>query len=57
MKNITIEDLYNWAKDNNCLDYKIRIQFRDNGGDYPGSDKEVYLVIEEDEEEGKIILL
>ena len=47
MEDITIQDLYNWAKENNCLDYKIRIQYRDEGGDYFGSDKEVFLTINE----------
>lgn len=54
MENITIEDLYNWAKDNNCLDYKIRIRYRDDGGTYYGSDKEVYLDVNE---EDKTIIL
>lgn len=54
MKDITIQDLYNWAKDHNCLDYKIRIQYRDDGGNYYGSDKEVLLVINK---ENKTIIL
>lgn len=54
MEDITIEDLYNWAKDHNCLDYKIRIQYRDDGGDYYGRDKEVYLDVNE---EDKTIIL
>lgn len=54
MENITIEDLYNWAKDHNCLDYKIKIQYRDEGGTYYGSDEEVLLVINK---ENKTIIL
>lgn len=54
MEDITIQDLYNWAKDNNCLDYKIMIQFRDDGGSYYGSDEEVLLVINK---ENKTIIL
>lgn len=46
--------MYNWAKDNNCLDYKIRVQYRDEGGSYYGSDKEVLLAIYK---EDKIIKL
>lgn len=42
-EDITIQDLYNWAKEHNYLDYKIRIQYRDEGGTYFGSDKEVFL--------------
>lgn len=49
MKDITIQDLYNWAKEHNYLDYKIRIQYRNQGGDYFGYDKEVRLsIIEKD---------
>ena len=47
MEDITIQDLYNWAKQHNYLDYKIRIQYRDEGGDYFGYDKEVCLNINE----------
>lgn len=47
MEDITIQDLYNWAKDHNYLDYKIRIKYRDEGGDYFGCDKEVLLDISE----------
>ena len=45
MEDITIQDLYNWAKDHNYLDYKIRIQYRDDGGAYFGHDKEVFLIV------------
>lgn len=45
MEDITIQDLYNWAKDHNYLDYKIRIQYRDDGGTYFGYDKEVLLIV------------
>lgn len=45
MEDITIQDLYNWAKDHNYLDYKIRIQYRDDGGAYFGYDKEVLLIV------------
>lgn len=54
MENITIEDLYNWAKDHNYLDYKIKIQYRDDGGTYYGNDEEVLLVINK---ENKTIIL
>lgn len=45
MEDITIQDLYNWAKGHNYLDYKIRIQYRDDGGTYFGYDKEVLLIV------------
>lgn len=47
MEDITIQDLYDWAKDHNYLDYKLRIQYRDEGGDYFGNDKELYLIVNE----------
>lgn len=47
MKDITIQDLYNWAKKHSCLDFKIRIKYRDEGGIYFGYDKEVLLDIKE----------
>jgi hypothetical protein len=54
MEDITIQDLYNWAKYHNYLEYKIRIKYRDEGGVYFGYDKEVLLDIKE---EIKTILL
>ena len=47
MEDITIQDLYNWAKEHNYLNYKIRIQYRDKGGNYFGHDKEVLLTTNE----------
>lgn len=47
MEDVTIQDLYNWAKDHNYLNYKLRVQYRDDGGDYFGCDKEVLLDINE----------
>lgn len=47
MEDITIQDLYNYAKDNNFLDYKIRIKYRDEGGTYFGCDNEVLLYVNE----------
>lgn len=48
MEDITIQDLYNWAKDRSYLDYKIRIKYRDEGGVYFGYDKEVLLDVKEE---------
>ena len=47
MEDVTIQDLYNWAKNHSYLDYKIRIKYRDEGGTYFGVDKEVLLVVNE----------
>lgn len=38
MKNMTIKDLYEWAIKNNVEDYNVRIQHRDEGGCYCGTD-------------------
>jgi hypothetical protein len=54
MEDITIQDLYNWAKDHSYLDYRIRIKYRDEGGNYFGCDKEILLDINE---KSKTILL
>ena len=45
MKNTTIEELYKWAVKNKCADYEIRIQYRDDAGDFFGCDDEMYLTI------------
>ena len=37
-KEFTIEEFYNWAIKNNVKDYKIAVQYRDDGGDYSGVD-------------------
>ena len=47
MEDVTIQDLYNWAKNHSYLDYKIRIKYRDEGGTYFGVDKEVLLDVKE----------
>ena len=42
---MTIQELYDWAKDKGVLNYELRVQYRDEGGDYYGEDKELYLDI------------
>lgn len=42
---VTIKELYEWAVKNKCTDYKIIIQYRDEGGEYFGCDEEIYLTI------------
>ena len=54
LEDITIQELYNWAKKHFLLDYKIRIQYRDGGGKYSGYDKELWMEIDE---KSKSILL
>ena len=53
-KNITIKQLYEWAVDNECDDYVVKIQYRDEGGDYLGADEEIYCNIDH---ENKIVTL
>ena len=38
---MTIEEFYKWAKENNITDYTMKVQYRDDGGDYYGEDEEV----------------
>jgi hypothetical protein len=35
---MTIKELYEWAKKNNCEEYEVEIQYRDSGGCYNGTD-------------------
>ena len=35
---MTVRELYEWAKENNCLDFDIEIPHRDGGGYYYGCD-------------------
>lgn len=36
---MTIKELYKWAKENNCEEYEVKIQYRDSGGCYNGTDE------------------
>ena len=40
---MTIQELYDWAKEHNVLDYELRVKYRDAGGEYYGQDEELYL--------------
>lgn len=42
---MTIQELYDWAKEKGILDYELRVQYRDDGGTYYGEDEELYLDI------------
>jgi hypothetical protein len=35
---MTVKELYEWAKKNNAEDFDIEIQYRDGGGFYSGTD-------------------
>ena len=43
---MTITELYEWAMMNNCENLDIEIQYRDSGSDYSGTDKDLYLFID-----------
>lgn len=51
---MTIKELYEWAKDNNLLNYETEVKYRDAGGDYPDTDKELYLNVYHD---AKVVVL
>ena len=48
---MTIEEFYQWAKEHNVTDYTVKIQYRDDGGDYYGEDEEIRCWIWKDEKE------
>lgn len=48
---VTIKQLYDWARENNVEDYTMKVQFRDDGGDYYGEDEEIRCWIWNDEKE------
>ena len=53
---MTIEELYNWAIDNNCENYDVEIQYRDDGGFYIGTTILDEADIEVIEDAGTVIL-
>ena len=54
MKNMSIEELYKWAVEHNCADFEIRIQYRDEGGEYFGCDEEMFMTINEEDKTIKL---
>ena len=51
---MTVQDLYEYAKQRGLLDYEIRVQYRDDGGEYQGTDAFLYLSAEKEE---KVLVL
>ena len=51
---MTVQELYEYAKQRDILDYEVRVQFRDDGGEYQGTDAFLYLLAEK---EGKVLVL
>ena len=51
---MTVQELYEYAKQRDILDYEVRVQFRDDGGEYQGTDAFLYLLAEKEE---KVLML
>lgn len=43
---MTGRELIKWVLDNNAENAEFEVQYRDSGGDYDGTDKDLYLVAE-----------
>ena len=46
---MTVQELYEYAKQHGVLDYEIRVQYRDDGGLYYGTDEVEFITIEDDQ--------
>ena len=46
---MTVQELYEYAKQRGLLDYEIRVQYRDDGGEYQGTDAVEYVLVEDDQ--------
>ena len=51
---MTVQELYEYAKQCGVSDYEIRVQYRDDGGEYQGTDAFLYLLAEKEE---KVLVL
>lgn len=40
---MTVAELYDMCKQNNCEHYEIEVKYRDEGGFYGGTDTELWL--------------
>lgn len=40
---MTVQEFYDFCKRENCLQYQIDVQYRDDGGEYYGTDTDLYL--------------
>ena len=45
-RNMTVQELYEYAKQCGVSDYEIRVQYRDDGGEHQGTDAFLYLLAE-----------
>lgn len=46
---MTVQELYEYAKQCGVSDYEIRVQYRDDGGWYYGTDAVEYVLVEDDQ--------
>ena len=53
---LTIEELYKWAVKNQIQNYNIEVQYRDDGGDYYGTEAISIDYIRIRSDEKKVIL-
>ncbi len=44
---MTVQELYEYAKQCGVSDYEIRVQYRDDGGDYTGKDNMIYCLVDD----------
>ena len=48
-RNMTVQELYEYAKQCGVSDYEIRVQYRDDGGEYQGTDAVESVFVEDDQ--------
>ena len=46
---MTVQELYEYAKQRGLLDYEVRVQYRDDGGWYYGTDAVESVLVEDDQ--------
>ena len=51
---MTVQELYEYAKQRGLLDYEVRVQYRDDGGWYYGTGEVESVIVEDDK---KVLIL
>lgn len=54
---MTVKELYKWAKEHDCLDCDIGVQYRDDGGLYNGRDYDIAPEVERKIDGKKVVIL
>lgn len=54
---MTVKELYEWAKENDCLDCDIGVQYRDGGGLYYGREYDLDPEEDWDDNDKKVVIL